>query len=91
MEFKVLQGKEALKYWALEALERDAKNQSFTDEEVTTIFGSVEKTFGQQEGSGFLNKVLEVHGNASALTFNRSVVRALALMTREGEVVENKK
>jgi hypothetical protein len=88
MDFKITSGKEALKFWALEAIERDANNQSFTDEEVTTIFGSLEKVFGSEEASGFLNKVIETHRayeQDNNMTFNRSVVKTLATMARGGE------
>ena len=58
----------------------EERDQSFTDEEVNTIFGLIEKVFGSKEASRVGNEVLatlRAYGG-DARTFNRAVVGILA-------------
>ena|SRR5215208_3896903 len=80
-----MSGLEALEYWVFEAVERDKQNKSFTDDEVMSLFGSMEKVFGSKNAIEFVDEVkanLKAYGGGEDEnennTFNRVVVRTLA-------------
>ena len=78
-DIRILSGKDQLRFLAKLAVERQYTNESFTDEEISGLFGAIESVFGANQASAVLNLVLDTYRkHKGRMTFNRAVVEAIA-------------